>query len=400
MNSPSTSTPTPTPTALVVGAGIGGLAAAAALHGDGWAVTLLERADAVEPVGAGIAIAPNGLRALDTIGVGDRIRALSAIQGAGALRRPDGRILATTSGDAIRERFGDPIVLATRASVVEALLGRLPAGALRLGSAVVDVDPGDAARPAKVTTADGASYAADLVVAGDGIRSAIRGVLFPGHPAPAYAGFTTWRAVVPAPAQAAFTLGETWGRGQVFGAMPLTDGRVYWYATANRPEGEKYADPRAEVLALFGDWHDPIPELVGAAGPREVLHLDVHWSATPLPAFHRGRVALLGDAAHAMTPNLGQGGNQALEDAVDLAALLANRGGDVAAALPEYTALRLPRTTAVVRKSTRMGAMAQWHGRTAVALRDRALRLSARLSPDTAIKPLDDVMAWRPVART
>jgi 2-polyprenyl-6-methoxyphenol hydroxylase-like FAD-dependent oxidoreductase len=182
--------------------------------------------------------------------------------------------------------------------------------------------------------------------------------------------------------------------------MPLADGRVYWYATANRPAGEKHPDPRAEVLSIYGDWHDPIPELVASATAGGVLHLDVHQTARPLPALHRGRVAVIGDAAHAMTPNLGQGGNQALEDAVDLAAVLAHHGHDVTAALPRFTGLRLSRTTAVVRRSARMGAMAQWHSRPAVLVRDTVLRLSARLSPDTALKPLDPVMAWRPFGGT
>lgn len=385
---------TRTRTAVVVGAGIGGLATAAALHRDGWAVTVLEKHLPIEPIGAGISIAPNGLRALDTIGAGDRVRRLAAMHGDADLRRPDGRVVAGSSADAFHNRFGDPMVLATRAALMETLLSRVPDGTLRQGT-VIDVDPGDRQRRASVTTADGEVHHAQLVVAGDGIWSPIRRRLFPDHPAPCYAGFTTWRAIVPTPSTP-LTAGETWGRGQVFGAMPLADGLVYWYATANRPAGEKLADPRAEVLSVFGDWHDPVPELVGSADNGAILHLDVHWSKTPLPALHSGRVAIIGDAAHAMTPNLGQGGNQALEDAVDLAAVLAHHGGEVPEALEQFSAIRLPRTTAVVRRSRRMGAMTQWESRPAVALRDAVLRMSARLSPDTAIKPLDDVMAWRP----
>ncbi|HSA51879.1 MAG TPA: FAD-dependent monooxygenase, partial [Yinghuangia sp.] len=370
------------PNAVVVGAGIGGLAAACALHRDGWTVTVLEKRLPIEPVGAGIAIAPNGLRALDTIGVGDRIRQLAAIQGSAALRRPDGRILATTSADAFRARFGDPMVLATRAAVLDALLAPLPSDTLRAGT-VVDVDPGAADRPAAVTTAEGDRFEADLVVGGDGIRSTVRRCVLPDQPAPRYAGFTTWRAISPMPSSP-LTVGETWGRGRIFGAMPLADERVYWYATANRPAGQRLADLRAEVLAVFDGWHAPIPDLITSVSSDAILHLDVHWTATPPPALHRGRVALLGDAVHAMTPNLGQGGNQALEDAVDLAAVLARHDAVVTTALPQYTALRLPRTSAVVRKSRRMGAMGQWQSRPAVGLRDTVIRLSARVSSDFA----------------
>ncbi|UGQ09005.1 FAD-dependent monooxygenase [Yinghuangia sp. ASG 101] len=391
--------PTATPgTAVVVGAGIGGLAAACALHRDGWEVTVLERRLPVEPVGAGIAIAPNGLRALDTIGAGDRVRGLAAVQGAAALRRPDGRVLATTSPDAFRARFGDPMVVATRAAVLDALVAPLPAGALRAG-AVVDVHPGDTDRPATVTTERGERFDADLVVAGDGIRSTVRRRVLPDQPEPRYAGFTTWRSICPPPASP-LAIGETWGRGRIFGAMPLADGRVYWYATADRPAGQRLPDPRADVLDLFGDWHDPIPELIASVPSAAVLHLDAHWTATPPPALHVGRVALLGDAAHAMTPNLGQGGNQALEDAVELATVLARDGADVIGALSAYTDLRLARTSAVVRMSRRMGAMSRRRSRPAVAFRDTLLRWSARLGSDAALRPLDGIMAWRPLPRS
>ncbi|MGW9207302.1 FAD-dependent monooxygenase [Embleya sp. NPDC055664] len=384
------------PEAIVVGAGPGGLAAAGALHRKGWSVVVLERSATLEPIGAAIAIAPNGLRALDTIDAGVPLRALAAIRGAATLRRPDGRVLAPTSGEAFTARFGEPMVLAARAELMRVLLARLPAEALRTGTTVLTVTPGDADRRATVTTAD-ETLTADLVVAADGIRSPIRQAVFPEHPGPRYAGFTTWRAIVPA---MDITPGETWGRGLVFGAMPLADGRVYWYATANRPAGTTHGDAageRAELLRLYRDFHAPVGDLIAAAPAERILHLDVHEMATPLPAHHRGRVVLIGDAAHAMTPNLGQGGNQALEDAIELADVLSGVSATgVVDALPGYSRRRVARTSAVVRKSRRIGAMAQWHGRGAVAVRDTFLRVAGRVAPDAALRPLDPVLAWRP----
>ncbi|MYW01655.1 FAD-dependent monooxygenase [Streptomyces sp. SID3343] len=386
-------TGTTRPDAIVVGAGVGGLAAATALHRRGWAVVVLERAPVIEPIGAGIAIAPNGLRALDTIGVSAAVRSLAAINGSAALRRPDGRLLAPTSGAAFVERFGEPMILAERAELMRVLIAALPEGTLRTDAAVLDVDPGDADRRASVTTSAG-TLSADVVVAADGIRSVVRRTLFPRHPGPSYAGFTTWRAIVPG---REFTPGETWGRGRVFGAMPLADGRVYWYASANRPAGTTHGDERAELLRLFGDWHAPIRQLIESAAAERILHLDVHAMAEPLPAHHVGRTVLLGDAAHAMTPNLGQGGNQALEDAVEVADVLSAATADtVVDALPGYTERRLARTTAIVRASRRMGAMAQWESPVAVAVRDALLRAAGRFAPDAALRPLDDVLAWRP----
>ncbi|MFI1577113.1 FAD-dependent monooxygenase [Embleya sp. NPDC020630] len=384
------------PEAIVVGAGPGGLAAATALHRKGWSVVVLERSATLEPIGAAIAIAPNGLRALDTIDAGVPLRASAAIRGAATLRRPDGRVLSPTSGEAFTARFGEPMVLAARAELMRVLLAGLPADALRTGTTVLTVTPGDADRRATVTTAD-ETLTADLVVAADGIRSPIRQAVFPEHPGPRYAGFTTWRAIVPA---MDITPGETWGRGLVFGAMPLADGRVYWYATANRPAGTTHGDAageRAELLRLYRDFHAPVGDLIAAAPAERILHLDVHEMATPLPAHHRGRVVLIGDAAHAMTPNLGQGGNQALEDAIELADVLSEvTAAGVVDALPGYSRRRVARTSAVVRKSRRIGAMAQWHGRGAVAVRDTLLRVAGRVAPDAALRPLDPVLAWRP----
>jgi 2-polyprenyl-6-methoxyphenol hydroxylase-like FAD-dependent oxidoreductase len=382
------------PRAVVIGAGIGGLTAAAALHRRGWQVTVLERAPALEPVGAGIAIAPNAQRALDRLDVGDTVRAMSAFQGEGGLRDPHGRWITRTTGEAAAERFDGPVVVAHRAALVGILAGLLPGGALRTASPVLDVDPGDRARPVRVTTADG-DLRADLLVAADGIHSVVRSTLFPGHPGPRYAGFTSWRLVVPEPA-APYRPHETWGRGRLWGTVPLADGRVYCYATAVSRPGLRAADGEpAELRRLFGTWHDPIPALIDAAAPDVVLRNDVHALTTPLPALHRGRTVLLGDAAHAMTPNLGQGGCQAVEDAVVLAHLAAP-GADIAAAVAEYTALRLPRTTAVARRSWQIGRLTTWSSRPAVALRAALFATAGLFGPRLALRGLDGIADWRP----
>jgi 2-polyprenyl-6-methoxyphenol hydroxylase-like FAD-dependent oxidoreductase len=156
-------------------------------------------------------------------------------------------------------------------------------------------------------------------------------------------------------------MAETWGPGTLFGVMPLADGRVYCYAAAPAPAGARSPDDLAELVRRFGGWHKPIPALLSAAAPGDVLRHDVAELAAPLPSFHRGRVALLGDAVHPMTPNLGQGACQALEDAVVLARLAADAEGSlVPSVLPGYTTIRLARTTRVGRMSRRVGAMATW----------------------------------------
>ncbi|MFF8809025.1 FAD-dependent monooxygenase [Streptomyces omiyaensis] len=382
--------------AVVLGAGIGGLTAAVALHRRGWTVTVLERAADLAPVGAGIALAPNALRALDVIELGDPVRARAAWQGDGGMRTPDGRWLARTDARAAAARFGDPLVLLHRATLVELLASALPGDAVRTGAPAALDHSGDARTPARVTTPDG-TLEAELLVAADGIRSAARTALFPAHPGPRYSGCTTWRLVVPAP-EHPFAPHETWGAGRLWGTQPLKDGRIYAYAMAAAPAGAHAPDgERAELLRLFGDWHHPVPGILAAADPARVLRHDVHHLVDPLPAHHRGRTALLGDAAHAMMPTLGQGGNQAIEDAVVLAHHARTPAGfDPDLALPAYTADRLPRTTALVRKAARTGALTLVSARPAVALRDTLVRTVSRLGPGFVLRGFDGIADWRP----
>lgn len=376
--------------AVVIGGGIGGLTAAVALHRRGLHVTVLERARSLEPVGAAISLAPNALRALDVIGLGDEIRGLAAWSGDGGLRTPGGRWLSRSSAEAAAERFGGPLVLLHRATLIERLAALLPADAVRTDAAAALADSGGPGRAARVTTADG-ELEADLVVGADGVRSAVRGALFPRHPGAVYSGFTTWRVVIPVPG-ARFASHETWGRGRIWGTHPLKDGRVYAYAAALTPAGGRAPDDeKSELLRRFGDWHDPIPAVLAATRPEDVMRHDVHHIAEPLPAYHRGRVALLGDAAHAMPPSLGQGGNQAIEDAT----VLAHHCDDLAA----YTAARLPRTTGIARQAVKAARLSLVSSRAGTVLRDTAMAALSKAGPALFLRSFDGIADWAPPQR-
>jgi 2-polyprenyl-6-methoxyphenol hydroxylase-like FAD-dependent oxidoreductase len=387
--------------AVIAGAGIGGLTAGVALARQGWEITVLERARALEPVGAGLGLGPNAVRALGAIGLGDQVRRFSRVQGQGGLRRPDGRWLVRTDLSAVADRFGDPQLMTLRADLVDLLATSLPGGALHTGVTVTSVDTGEADAQARVATSAG-ELTADLVVAADGIGSGLRGLLFPGHPGPRYAGCTAWRFLAPSSeAGGPVEPAETWGPGAVFGTMPLADGRVYCYASAIAQPTTDHAtaDEAAELTRRFGRWHDPIPGLIGSAEAAAILRGDVYWIADPLPAYHRGRVAILGDAAHAMTPHLGQGACQAIEDAVVLASVTHAVGTGVPD-LAAYTAARMRRTRMVADGSYRATRLAQLTSRPAIALRDGAISLTGRLAPGLMIRQLDRTARWTPPPAT
>ncbi|MEU8663534.1 FAD-dependent monooxygenase [Actinoplanes philippinensis] len=358
--------------AAIIGGGIGGLAAAVALRRIGWRVTVYERAPAFTEVGAGISLWPNALHALDRLGLLGGVLSRARKELAGGAKDRRGRWLTRVTSDELERRFGHPVVVLHRSRLLEVLLDALPAEVLRPGEEVDDVPQ------------------ADLVVAADGLRSTVRARLWPGV-RPRYAGHTAWRMVT-----RPLDLAEgavLWGRGERFGYAPMRGGAVYCFGTATVPEGGTSDDEHAEVLRRFGTWPDPVPALLDAVAPEAVLRHDLY-DLPPLPSFVNGATVLLGDAAHAMTPSLGQGGCQALEDAVVLADCLAEAGdGDgVAAALARYDARRRPRTQAIVTRSARLNTIGQIGWPPAAVARDVAVRL---VPAEAVLRGMASVIGFR-----
>ncbi|KGM08332.1 monooxygenase, partial [Cellulomonas bogoriensis 69B4 = DSM 16987] len=211
----------------------------------------------------------------------------------------------------------------------------------------------------------------DVVVGADGLRSRVRAGGWPDEAGPVYAGYTAWRALVRARVDVTEVC-ETWGRRERFGVVPVGEGLVYVFATATvaaQQHADGAAGEVAELRRRFAGWHPPVPALLDALDPAAVLRHDVHALPRVPSRLHRGSTVLLGDAAHAMEPNLGQGACLAIEDAIVLAHVLAD-GAPVHAALARYTAARRPRTVTTSRMSARIGWLTQRTGPVGAAVRD------------------------------
>ncbi len=354
------------PSAVVAGGGIAGLAAAIALRAVGVEAVAHEQAAALREAGAGIGLWPNATRALARLGVLDAVAATSGRATSITIRDTRGRQLAHVpiSGVAL---------CAHRGELLAALRDALPDAAVRT-SARVDgfTDLGDRVR----VDVGGAAIETPLLVGADGLRSRVRAGLIGSAP-PRFSGMTVWRALGPAvrgtPPGATV---ETWGDGVRFGRFDAGPGRTYWYAIQTRREGEPASDAdaqKAALLHLFDGWHAPICDAIAATPAAAILCHDVYDRA-PVRRTHDGRVVLIGDAAHAATPDLGQSGAMALEDGVALAACL-ERAASVPDALDAFARLRRRRTAIITRQSRFAARVGQASG-AAGHVRNAAMRAS------------------------
>jgi 2-polyprenyl-6-methoxyphenol hydroxylase-like FAD-dependent oxidoreductase len=346
-------------TAVVAGGGIAGVAAAVALAQAGWRATVLERAAAFGEVGAGLGFAGNGMAALRALQVEEEVRAAGYLAPHAGYQDRSGRWLLRIPG-AQSDRGSITTICGIHRQRLHATLRQAAeaAGAeLVSGAEVTAVRSGDAGgEPAAVTwrTSAGARTAeADLVVAADGVRSTVRNQLFPDV-RPCYAGSTSWRAVI---GDTAFEgrLVEVWGPGTEFGALRVSDSEVYWYGEFVHPAGATFADELTAAREYFAGWAPWIRAMVAATSASQLMRHDVYHLPGGCPRYVRGRVVIIGDAAHAMLPTMGQGAATALEDGVCVGRMIAaavSAGGDLADALTAFDQARRPRCRQLARQAT------------------------------------------------
>ncbi|WP_066303673.1 FAD-dependent monooxygenase [Bacillus sp. FJAT-29814] len=357
----------------IIGGGIGGICTAFALQQRGHDVTLYEGAATFQSQGAGLGVGANAMKALDKLGLKEQMMEHSQILRKMIILSDKGKPITETDSLMVSERFGTDNVTIHRADLLLVLRNALKPGTIVFNKRCVDfVQEQDGVT---ISFEDGETVRSDAVVAADGINSLFRRNLVPDSK-PRYAGYTCWRAVITDPAIVIDNLvaTETWGPSGRYGIVPLAGGKIYWFACVKA----KARDQRIakygikDLLSIFKGYHRPIPQILHATDEKSLIHNDI-LDIKPIQQFAFGRIVLLGDAAHATTPNLGQGAGLAMEDAYVLARCLMT-AGEIVTAFKEYERKRLARTRKIIKMSNQIGQIAQLENKGLILLRNAVLK--------------------------
>lgn len=369
----------------IIGAGIGGLTLAKALLARGIRVAVFERHDQLAEIGAGITLWRNAMRALESIGAAESVKACAHPTQSGVVGLYDGKVLVDARFDELKHAEESERIWAIhRAELQRALYSALPSDCVTFGTGFERYE--STGTGVRVHLTNHEPVETDLLVGADGLHSKVRQQLFGAH-APRYAGYACYRAVCRVPAQWRGTCGEFWGKGDRFGVVEIPNQRVYWFAVVSQPLGTKPSTPYKQHLChRFGDYAFDVPSILAATPETDILYHEL-FDRPPLEKLSRGAVCLLGDAAHPTTPNLGQGAAMAIESAIILARSLVD-STSLAEAITLYELTRLPRTSTVTRRSRLVGAMAQLRNPVLRWLRDWLVRLTPRTSRLAQLRPL------------
>jgi 2-polyprenyl-6-methoxyphenol hydroxylase-like FAD-dependent oxidoreductase len=364
---------------VVIGAGMGGLAATLALRRIGLTVDIYERAPELHPVGAGIGVQGNAFRALRRLGLEARLREVAVPLETFEFRHWNGRVLASWSQGQVDRELGSLSVNLHRSELHDLLYGAVGSETVHLGMEYVGFDQDDTG--VTVRFADGSEQRARVLVAADGSQSRTRKELQPDREL-RYAGFVAWRGVTKHSdsTMPVGTVRQFLGRGRSFGEWHLGEGRIYWVATRKMAEGagDGPAGRKADVLETVHGLFPPAIEVVRPLANEQIVRNDIY-DSKPTPGWTRGRVALLGDAAHPSAPTLGQAGGQAMIDGVALAKSLAivsdlDDPKQVGDALEVYELSRYESTADFVNEAHHLGRLTHLESPAACLARDVFMR--------------------------
>ncbi|MFW1785084.1 FAD-dependent urate hydroxylase HpxO [Acinetobacter nosocomialis] len=306
---------------VIIGAGMGGLTTGIALKKFGHQVRIFEQTEKILPVGAAISLWSNGVKCLNYLGLTEKIAKLGGqMDDLAYVDGLTGDVMTQFSLRPLIEEVGQRPYPVARADLQNMLMDEFGRDQIYLGKKMVSLE--DKADYVEVHFADGSSTQADLLIGADGTHSMTRAYVLGQQVQRRYAGYVNWNGLVEisedlAPAQQWTTYV---GEGKRASLMPVADGRFYFFLDVPLPAGlENNRDEYKKLLKLyFADWCQPVQQLIGRLDPQKTNRVEIH-DIEPFTQFYKGRVVILGDAAHSTTPDIGQGGCQAMEDAIYLA---------------------------------------------------------------------------------
>ena len=347
---------------VIIGAGMGGLTAGIALRQAGYSVEMYDRVHELRPAGAGISLWSNGVKVLNHLGLAKEIAQIGGQMDRVAYYSHTGEKLTDFSLEPLIDRVGQRPYPVARTDLQGMLLNTFGSQEVKLNSRCVRVEQ-DADR---VTAwfEDGSSTVGDVLVAADGARSPIRNYVLDRTIERRYVGYVNWNGLVPASADLADQ--KSWvvyvGEHKRASLMPVGNDRFYFFFDVPLPLGSlNHADLyRQELLSHFQGWPEAVQRLIHTLDPFKTNRVEIH-DISPLSALVRDRVALLGDAGHSTAPDLGQGGCQAMEDAIVLSNCLKRNVVSVEAALKDYEAARVDRVADIVNRARKRSEMT--HGK-------------------------------------
>ncbi|MGJ8759849.1 MAG: FAD-dependent monooxygenase [Polaribacter sp.] len=343
----------------IIGAGIGGLATALAFEQKGIEYQVFEKAPVLNEVGAGIWLAPNALQVLESLGTLEDVIANGNFIDRITIGKQDLSPISDSNQDFIKDFFGYTTVAIHRAALQKLLFDKIPKEKIFLNKGF-DSFKELSSNKIEITFDDASKTETEFLIAADGINSKVRNQLFP-ESTKRYSGQTCWRGITDLTLKDEFLHRgfELWGDKIRFGISKVTKDKTYWFAVVLATENEKIEVSlvKEKLLKMFSEFDPLITYLIAATDIHQIIKSDIH-DLMPLKKWHKNNICLIGDAGHATTPNMGQGGAQAIEDAYYLSNLIAeNKDKNI---FELFQQKRQKKVSLVVNQSWMTGKMAHW----------------------------------------
>jgi 2-polyprenyl-6-methoxyphenol hydroxylase-like FAD-dependent oxidoreductase len=359
----------------IVGAGIGGLTTAIALEQKGFEVEIFESFPEMKRMGAGLVLANNAMSVFQRLGLAETIYKNS--NRISSLKLVDEKldVLTEINMTSFEQKLGVHYAAIHRGTLQEILLKNLKSTKLHLGKRLKYIE--EYKDTIHLHFEDGMSHEANILIGADGIHSVVRNLFFPKTEI-RNAHQVCWRGItkMKLPAKFHHELNESWGKGTRFGIVPLKDGEVYWFALANYKNDFRTEFQEADLGEMFSDY-DPIIAKIIHSTPTDKIIINEINDLKPIKKWHTNKVCLIGDAAHATTPNMGQGACQSIEDALALSVCLEKeKEKDIEKAFSNFQKLRIKKANGIINQSWQIGKMAQIENSFGRKIRNSIMKLT------------------------